>query len=248
MSETQTGIQDGQKDGQKDGPQGADLTHATHWVFDLDNTLYPSSAPVMSQVDRRMTQFVAQLLALPEDEAYQVQKHYWRTYGTTLSGLMANHEIDRSAFLDFVHDIDASVIDPDHTLAGRIAALPGTRLVYTNGSRRHAENILGRLGLTHLFDDIFDVEAAGFTPKPHRAGFDRFTARFNIPAAQSVFFEDSVRNLKTAHEMGFTTVLVRAKEGPRDEESAGPDEHPDHVHYAVDCLSTFLGDVRVKRS
>jgi hypothetical protein len=91
---------------------GADLTHATHWVFDLDNTLYPSSAPVMSQVDRRMTQFVAQLLALPEDEAYQVQKHYWRTYGTTLNGLMANHEIDRSAFLDFVHDIDASVIDP----------------------------------------------------------------------------------------------------------------------------------------
>lgn len=240
MSETQTG--------QKDAPRGADLTHATHWVFDLDNTLYPSSAPVMSQVDRRMTQFVAQLLALPEDEAYQVQKHYWRTYGTTLNGLMANHEIDRSAFLDFVHDIDASVIDPDHTLAGRIAALPGTRLVYTNGSRRHAENILGRLGLTHLFDDIFDVEAAGFTPKPHREGFDRFTARFDIPAAQSVFFEDSVRNLKTAHEMGFTTVLVRAKEGPKDEESAGPDEHPDHVHYAVDCLSTFLGDARVKRS
>jgi len=225
---------------------GADLSHASHWVFDLDNTLYPSNAPVMSQVDRRMTQFVAQLLALPEDEAYQVQKHYWRTYGTTLNGLMANHDVDRKAFLDFVHDIDHAVLDPDYTLAERIRALPGTRLVYTNGSRRHAEKTLDRLGLAGLFDDIFDVEAAGFTPKPHREGFDRFTAQFDVPAAQSVFFEDSVRNLKTAHEMGFTTVLVRAKEGPRDEESAAPGEHPEHVHYAVDCLSTFLGDVRVK--
>ena len=221
-----------------------DLSHISHWVFDLDNTLYPSHAPVMPQVDRRMTQFVAKLLDLPEAEARDVQKHYWRTYGTTLNGLMTHHDVDTRAFLDFVHDIDASMIDPDHTLADRIAALPGTRLVYTNGSRRHAENILARLGLDHLFSDIFDVEAAGFTPKPHREGFDRFTAHFDLPIRQSVFFEDSVRNLKTAHDLGFTTVLVRAKEGPRDEESAGPDEHPEHVHYAVDCLSTFLGEIR----
>lgn len=225
-----------------------DLTHISHWVFDLDNTLYPSDAPIMSQVDRRMTEFVAQFLDLPHTEAREVQKHYWRTYGTTLNGLMEHHGVDQRAFMEFVHDIDASVIDPDHTLADRIAALPGTRLVYTNGSLRHAENVLGRLGLDHLFDDIFDVEAADFTPKPHREGFDRFTRRFNLPIPQSVFFEDSVRNLKTAHELGFTTVLVRAKEGDRDEESAGPGEHPDHVHYAVDCLSTFLGDIRTKTS
>ena len=61
-------------------------------------------------------------------------------------------------------------------------------------------------------------------------------------------FEDSVRNLKTAHDMGFTTVLVRATEGPRDEESAAPDEHPDHVHYAVDCLRTFLGEIRTAQN
>ena len=225
-----------------------DLTHISHWVFDLDNTLYPSDAPIMSQVDRRMTLYVAQLLDLPEDEARKVQKDYWRTYGTTLNGLMAHHDIDQRDFMEFVHDIDASVIDPDHTLADRIAALPGTRLVYTNGSLRHAENVLGRLGLDHLFHDIFDVEAAAFTPKPHREGFDRFTARFNLPIPQSVFFEDSVRNLKTAHELGFTTVLVRAREGDRDEESAGPGEHPDHVHYAVDCLSTFLGMITTSAS
>jgi putative hydrolase of the HAD superfamily len=222
----------------------ADLTHVSHWVFDLDNTLYPSDAAVMSQVDVKMTEYVARLLKLAPDAARMVQKTYWRDYGTTLNGLMAHHAVDVRDFLDFVHDIDHSVIEPDPLLARRICALPGKRLVYTNGSIKHAEKTLEQLGLTHCFDDLFDVEAAGFTPKPHREGFDRFTERFDLPPSEAAMFEDSVRNLKTAHEMGFTTVLVRARPGAKDEESAGPGEHPDHVHYAVDCLRTFLGGVR----
>ncbi|MHA6287468.1 pyrimidine 5'-nucleotidase [Maricaulis sp. CAU 1757] len=221
-----------------------DLSHVSHWVFDLDNTLYPSDAPVMSQVEAKMTEYVARLTGLELGEARTLQKSYWRQYGTTLNGLMANHEINHREFLDFVHDIDTGVIVPDPQLVKQISALPGTRLVYTNGSLRHAERILDRLGMTHLFSDVFDVEAAGFVPKPNRAGFDRFNARFAIPAAQTSFFEDSERNLKTAHELGYTTVLVRAKEGPRNEESAAPGSHPDHVHYAVDCLPTFLGSIR----
>ena len=154
----------------------ADLRHITHWVFDLDNTLYPSDAPIMTQVDRRMTAYVARLLDLPHDEARKVQKAYWHDYGTTLNGLMANHAVDMREFLDFVHDVDPTVITPHPELASRIEALPGKRLVYTNGSLSHAENILGHMGLTHLFDDIFDVEASGFQPKPHQAGFDSFVA------------------------------------------------------------------------
>ena len=150
----------------------ADLRHITHWVFDLDNTLYPSDAPIMSQVDRRMTQYVARTLGLPEDEARIVQKSYWRDYGTTLNGMMANHTVDMREFLDFVHDVDPTGIITHPELAARIESLPGKRLVYTNGSLSHAENILGHMGLTHLFDDIFDVEASGFQPKPHQAGFD----------------------------------------------------------------------------
>tara|TARA_R110000868_G_scaffold53744_6_gene168640 strand:+ start:35738 stop:36472 length:735 start_codon:yes stop_codon:yes gene_type:complete len=221
-----------------------DLSHISHWVFDLDDTLYPSDAPVMKQVEGRMTQYVARLLDLPLDEARTVQKNYWRNYGTTLNGLMANHAIDVREFLDFVHDIDASVIPANPELIRHITALPGKRLVYTNGSLKHAENILGHLGLTHLFDDIFDVEAAGFTPKPHREGFDRFTARFGLPVPESVLFEDSVRNLKTAHDMGFTTVLIRAKEGLHNEEATPPHITHDHVHFAADNLTDFLGEMR----
>ncbi|WP_323762003.1 pyrimidine 5'-nucleotidase [Maricaulis sp.] len=226
----------------------ADMRHITHWVFDLDDTLYPSDAPIMAQVERRMTQYVARLMDLPETEAKVVQKSYWRDYGTTLNGLMANHTIDVHEFLDFVHDVDATVIKPDPDLARHIAALPGKRLVYTNGSLKHAENILDHMGLTHLFNDIFDVEASGFQPKPLQAGFDRFIGHHALPAHEAVFFEDSLRNLKTAHAMGFTTVLVRAKAGTRSEDVAMADEHPDHIHHAIDCLPTFLGDVRVRES
>jgi putative hydrolase of the HAD superfamily len=111
---------------------------------------------------------------------------------------------------------------------------------------KHAENVCTRLGLSDCFDDMFDVEAAGFQPKPHLAGFDRFSRRFGIEAPESAFFEDSIRNLKTAYDLGWTTILVRARPGPRDEESAGPDEHPAHVHYAADCLKTFLSTAQTK--
>ncbi len=218
-----------------------DLDHVDTWVFDLDNTLYPSDTPVMSQVDQRMTEYVMQLLDLDRESARELQKRYWREHGTTLSGLMKNHAVDGADFLDFVHDVDHSVIAPDAELAARIRRLEGRRYVYTNGTVRHAEKVLEARGLAGLFDDLFGIEEAAFLPKPHRPGFDRFTGRFGVTPQSAVMFEDSARNLATAAELGFTTVLVRARAGAADEESARPGEHPEHVHYADDCLTTFLG-------
>jgi len=222
------------------------LDYVDTWVFDLDNTLYPSDAAVMSQVDLRMTEYVMRLLDLDRQAARALQKQYWREHGTTLSGLMKHHEVDGADFLDFVHDVDHSVLTPDPDLARHISKLEGKRYVYTNGTTRHAESVLEARGLTGLFDDLFGIEEAEYLPKPHQPGFDRFTQRYGVLPARSAMFEDSVRNLETAARMGFTTVLVRARSGLRDEETAAPGEHPDHVHYAVDCLTTFLGQVAEK--
>jgi len=222
------------------------LDHVDTWVFDLDNTLYPADAAVMSQVDARMTEYVMQLLDLDRDSAREMQKRYWREHGTTLSGLMKHHEVDGADFLDFVHDVDHSVLTPDPQLARHISQLEGKRYVYTNGTVRHAEKVLEARGLTGLFDDLFGIEEAEYLPKPHRPGFDRFTQRYGLAPTRSAMFEDSVRNLETAAGMGFTTVLVRARSEERDEESAGPGDHPEHVHYAIDCLTTFLGLVAGK--
>lgn len=213
------------------------------WVFDLDNTLYPADTAVMSQVEARMTEFVMQLLGLEREEAFKVQHGYWHDYGTTLNGLMVNHKIPASDFLDFVHDIDHSVLKPNPVLAGHIAALEGERIIYTNGSVRHAENVLAGLGLDHLFTEIFDIAAADFTPKPQRASFDRFIKRHAINPSRAVMFEDSARNLETAAGIGFATVLVRAPHDVGNGHTAGPGEHPEFVDYAVDCLDTFLGEV-----
>jgi putative hydrolase of the HAD superfamily len=220
-----------------------DLGHVETWVFDLDNTLYPADAAVMSQVDRRMTEYVMRLLDLERDAARAVQKRYWRDYGTTLNGLMSNHDVDLADFLDYVHDVDHDVLTPDPTLARHIGRLEGRRLIYTNGSLKHAETVVDRLGLNGLFDDVFDIAASDYTPKPHRESFDRFARRLAVRPARAAMFEDSARNLETAADMGFTTVLVRAAGPDRDEETAGPGDRPPHVHYAVDCLKTFLGRV-----
>jgi len=225
-----------------------DLTHVSHWVFDLDDTLYPAESAIMSQVSSRITDYVSNLLDLNREDAHKVQKQYLGEYGTTLNGLMAHHHINARDFLDFVHDIDTSVIEPDHRLANLIKTLPGRRIVYTNGSLGHAENILHHLGLSHAFDDIFDVEASGYIPKPQREGFDKFTRHFDLPIHQSAMFEDSLRNLKTAHAMGFTTVLVRAKNGSRHDLGQVADDHMDHVHFDVDCLKNFLDSVQTSRT
>lgn len=220
------------------------LPHVDTWVFDLDNTLYPADAQVMDQVSERMTLYVMKLLDMDRETALKVQKHYWRTYGTTLNGLMTNHTVDMGEFLDFVHDVDHSVITPDPELAAHVNRLEGKRLVFTNGSRKHAEKVIDRLGLNGLFDDLYDIEAAEFLPKPHRESFERFTSHFGVDGPRSIMFEDSARNLETAASLGFTTVLVRAGEHIPHGESAGPGDHPDHVHYAVDCLRSFLARVR----
>lgn len=223
------------------------LPHVKTWVFDLDNTLYPADAQIMTQVDRRMTEFVMQLLDLEFDDARAVQKKYWRGYGTTLNGLMANHTVDMAHFLDFVHDVDHSVITPDPVLAERVRGLDGKRLVFTNGSVKHAEKVIDRLGLNGVFDDLYDIEAGGYMPKPHRESFDRFTTKHAIDPKGALMFEDSARNLETAAGLGFTTVLIRAHEHDPHGESAGPGDHPTYVNYAADCLRTFLGQVRQDR-
>lgn len=210
------------------------------WVFDLDNTLYPADTAVMSQVETRMTEYVMTLLDLDREAARKQQKAYYHDYGTTLNGLMKNHHVDMSEFLDFVHDVDHSVITPDPQLASHIQSLDGRRLVYTNGSRKHAERVIDRLGLNGLFEDLFDIEASRFTPKPNREGFELFTGRYGLSPASSVMFEDSVRNLETAAGMGFTTVRVRAGH-----EAA--EDHPD-IDFDTDCLRTFLGEVRAHRN
>jgi putative hydrolase of the HAD superfamily len=151
-----------------------DLSHINTWVFDLDNTLYPASAGLFLQVDVRMKTFISELLSIDLVEAFKLQKIYYHEYGTTLRGLMIDHTIDPDAFLDYVHDIDHAGLDPDPDLETTIQALPGRKLIHTNGSKQHAENVLNALGLNNCFEAIFDIKAGSYVPKPDPNSYERF--------------------------------------------------------------------------
>ena len=205
------------------------FNHVTGWVFDLDNTLYPPSARLFDQIEVRMTAWVQQAVGVDRAEADRLRRHYWRTYGTTLAGLMAEHGVDPGPYLTDVHDISFDALEPDPVLAARIRALPGRRIVYTNGSAPYAERVLAARGLSGLFDAVYGVEHAGFRPKPERAAFETVFARDGITPATAAMFEDDPRNLAAPHAMGMRTVHV------------APDPDPaDHIHHHTDDLSGFL--------
>lgn len=212
------------------------------WIFDLDNTLYPASCRLFQQVDRRIGQFIAATLDVSAEEARRLQKHYFRTYGTTLRGLMDEHGLEPGPFLDFVHEIDVSVVAPDPRLGALLDAAPGRKFIYTNGSARHADNVLRRLGVANRFDGVFDIVDAGFTPKPDPAPYVAMAQRFCVEPSRACMVEDIARNLGPAKDMGMTTVWIRT-----DSDFAKPGAHDlsrvDHVADSVgDWLEEMLGE------
>ena len=227
----------------------ADLTHVEDWVFDLDNTLYAAECQLFSQIDERMTAFIRERLQLEHDVARKLQKDYYVKYGTTMSGLMTEHDMCPDEFLEFVHDIDLAPIAENKELARILAALPGRKFIYTNGSVRHAENVAGALGILHVFDEIFDIKAADYTPKPKREPYERFLRRHNIEPTRAIMFEDLAQNLEAPHALGMTTVLVCSDaawlaDEPHDKRPARPGETAPHVHFETNDITAFLGNIR----
>jgi putative hydrolase of the HAD superfamily len=207
----------------------AAFNHVRAWVFDLDNTLYPPSARLFDQIEIRMTDWVMEALGVARDEADRLRRHYWATYGTTLAGLMSEHGVDPGPYLTHVHEIDMSHLVADRELASRIRALPGRRIVYTNGSAPYAERVLAARGLDGIFDAVYGVEHAGFRPKPERAAFETIFATDGIDANAAAMFEDDPRNLAAPHEMGMRTVHVAPLASPAA-----------HIHHHTDDLTHFL--------
>jgi putative hydrolase of the HAD superfamily len=232
-----------------DGPAALDdFARVETWVFDLDNTLYPHHLNLWHQVDARIRDFIAAYLEVAHEDAFRIQKDFYKRYGTTMRGLMAEHGLEPDQFLDYVHQIDHSPLQPNPALGAALERLPGRKLILTNGTRRHADAVMRRLEIHRHFEDVFDIVAAELEPKPFKQTYDRFLARHGVDPRRAAMFEDLARNLEVPHALGMVTVLVvpdKTREVFREgwELEGREAVHVDHV---TDDLAGFLAAITAR--
>lgn len=231
-------------------PPSRGFSHIETWIFDLDNTLYPHHLNLWQQVDIRIRDYIAEFLKVSHDEAFRLQKDYYKRYGTSMRGLMIEHGMKPDDFLDFVHEIDHSPLEPNPALGAAIEKLSGRKLILTNGTKKHAAAVMARLGIGEHFEDVFDIIAAEMEPKPFPDTYTRFLQAHAVEPTRAAMFEDLARNLTVPYHLGMTTVLV-VPEGTREVfreswELEGQDA--DHVDYVTDDLVSFLQGIAGVRS
>lgn len=202
------------------------------WVFDLDNTLYPPEIRLFDQIEVRMTAWVSEALGVSPDQADVIRRDYWQRHGTTLAGLMREHDVDPGPYLTDVHDISFDDLTPDPALIAAITALPGRAIVYTNGCEPYARNVLAARGLGDVFEAVYGVEHADFHPKPDRAAFEAIIAKDGFIPNCAAMFEDDPRNLAEPHALGMRTIHV----------APSPIEAPYIQHHTSD-LAGFLSSL-----
>jgi putative hydrolase of the HAD superfamily len=204
------------------------------WVFNL-----------FAEVDQRMGDYIAKYLGVPFEYARHLQKSYYRQFGTTLSGLMRVHKMEPLGFLDYVHDIDLTAVPHAPELRAEIERLPGRKLIFTNGSRRHAERVAEKLGVLDLFEDICDIAANEYVAKPEAEAFERMVRRHGVAAREAAMFDDMPMNLEAAHGLGMTTVLVHSSymDHPVQEQMKRWTALPKHIHHSTEDLRAFLAGI-----
>lgn len=205
------------------------FSHVETWIFDLDNTLYPPAARLFDQIEVKMTEWVARTLRIDHAQADRVRADYWQRYGTTLAGLMREHNVDPAPYLNEVHDISLDHLDPDPALADAITALPGRCIVYTNGCEPYARRVLAARGIEPCFEAVYGVEHANFIPKPEQQAFEAIAALDGFDHTTSAMFEDDVRNLAAPFALGMRTIHV-----------APESENKPFVHHHTEDLTAFL--------
>ena len=183
-----------------------------HWIFDLDNTLYPPAVGIATQCNARIVLFLQQLYGIEPVAARHKQRELIARHGTTLRGVMSSMGVDPAEFLAFEEDLDYSGLQPDAALRDALLDLPGQRIVFTNGSVSYATRLIQLLDLTEAVDGMWGIDSADFTPKPWEEAYRQCFDRYDVEASDAVFFDDLARNLEVPKRLGMHTVWVAPDE------------------------------------
>lgn len=210
------------------------MTRPDVWLIDLDDTLYAEDTGVFLDVRKRIRAYIREFLHLDEDAATELQRRLRDRYGTSLNGLMAEYQIEADHFLDYVHDVDLSPLRPAPDMAAALTRLPGRKIIFTNADYRHAGRVLARLEIdAALFEAIYDIRAANFTPKPRVETYQRLCALHRVAPQDAIMIDDRLENLETAANLGMRTAWSRPKR-------LADQALPDYVHHDAPDVLSFL--------
>src|SRR5512139_2544324 len=179
-------------------------------IFDLDETLYPRNAGLMQEIGVRINRYLIENLHLPQEQANELRKRYYNQHGTALRGLVVERpDVDPEDYLHFVHDIPlANYLGPNPLLAQMLHALALPKVIFTNATVEHAQNVLNILGIADQFADIVDVRRVGYVSKPNAEAYARLLNILQAHGSECILIEDSARNLLPGKALGMTTILV----------------------------------------
>ena len=212
-----------------------------NWIFDLDNTIYDINAGVFEKISSRITEYIITALSVTREEANLVRSNMYKKYGLTLTGLMREYEIAPDEYLDYIHDVTHPELKYDEQLKLNLTNLTGRKFIYTNASQNHSKNILSVMGIEAEFEKILDIKATQYLPKPDPKSYNIMLKAFGISTDQignSIFIEDTAKNLKPAKLLGLKTVWIENDFNLKDYR-----EHSEFIDYKFSDLKSFLNDI-----
>lgn len=212
-----------------------------NWIFDLDNTVYDINAGVFEKISSRITDFIITALSVTREEANIVRSNMYKKYGLTLTGLMREYGIAPDEYLDYIHDVTHPELKYDEQLKLNLKNLTGRKFIYTNASKNHSKNILSVMGIEAEFEKILDIKATQYLPKPDPKSYNIMLRAFGISGDQignSIFIEDTAKNLRPAKSLGIKTVWIENEFNLRDYR-----ENSEFIDYKYSDLKSFLNDI-----
>ena len=215
-----------------------------NWIFDLDNTIYDMNLGLFKKISNRITDFIMSKYSLDIDQAKKIQKEYYLKYGLTLRGLIVEKKLEPEEFLDYVHDVEHPELKKNDQLISKIRILEGKKIIFTNATAKHAKKILKILELELDFDQIIDIKDLEYIPKPDKRSYKKLLECLNLKKEnldKTIFFEDTVKNLIPAKELGITTVWMKNSINEKDFK-----KNFSFIDYSFNNLSEFLDSIKMR--
>ena len=215
-----------------------------NWIFDLDNTMYDINLGLFKKISNRITDFIMSKYSLDIDQAKKIQKEYYLKYGLTLRGLIVEKKLEPEEFLDYVHDVEHPELEKNDQLISKIRILEGKKIIFTNATSKHAKKILKILELEDDFDQIVDIKDLEYIPKPDKRSYKKLLECLNLNKEnldKTIFFEDTVKNLVPAKELGITTVWMKNSINEKDFM-----KNCNFIDYSFNNLNEFLDTIKMR--